>query len=451
MQSEERPQVGQLISCTVDGFGSSGEGVAHHNGYTLFVDGALPGEFVQVKLTESHKRYGKARLLRIIDASADRVTPPCPLFGKCGGCQLMHLSYPKQLEMKERRVVDALKRIGHIEDAIVAPCLPSPSSLSYRNKIQLPVREGASGIALGLYARGSHDLIELEGCLIHSALGETVYKLVRGQLQRSSIMPYDPVTGKGELRHVLIRTALKKEEVLLIFVTNYEPSKVLKSLAEKILASCSKVKGVVHNKQQGRDNLILGKEYQLLCGAPSIQDTLSDLTFTISPASFFQINPAQAEILYAKAVELAALTGEESVLDAYCGVGTLSLFFAQRAKQVIGVESVPEAIEDAKKNAKTNGIENVRFVTDAAETFIQTLSEIDLVLLNPPRAGCAPSFLDGIGKLSPDKLIYISCDPATLARDCHILKNYGYRIVSIQPYDMFPQTAHVESVALLMK
>ncbi len=444
------PQVGQLISCTIDGFGSSGEGVGHYNGYTLFIDGALPGEVVQVKLTECHKRYAKARLFRIITASDDRVDPPCPLFGKCGGCQLMHLSYPKQLEMKRKRVSDALVRIGKIQNVEVPPCLPSPETLSYRNKIQLPVRKTQTGTALGLYAKGSHHLVELEGCLIHSPLGESVYKEVRKQLLASLIAPYDPETGTGQLRHVLIRTALKREEVLLIFVTNQAPNKALLELAQTIMGAHSAIKGVVHNKQEGRDNLILGKEYTVLCGSGSIQERLSHLTFTISPASFFQINPAQAEIVYAKAIEYAALSGEETVLDAYCGVGTLSLFFAQSAKQVIGVESVPEAIEDAQANALCNGIENTRFVAQTAETFIETLSNIDLVLLNPPRSGCETAFLDGIGRLLPQKLIYISCDPATLARDIAYLGKFGYNLSLIQPYDMFPQTAHVESVSLLL-
>ncbi len=442
-------KVDQLITLSVQGIGSSGEGVGHIEGYTVFIDGALPGETIKARLIECHKRYGRAELISIVKASPDRVKPVCKLFDRCGGCQLMHLSYPKQLEIKRQKVVDALQRIGNFNSVVVNPCIPSPSDLHYRNKIQLPVRQGANGIELGLYARGSHDLVPVDTCYIHNELGEKNYTIIRQLISQSSLSAYNPSTGKGELRHVLIKSAVNNQQLLVILVTNGEPAQAIKNLAKEIKEKCPDVKGVVHNKQTGQNNVILGKHYTVLAGAGSIQEEICGLTFHVSPASFFQVNPKQAENLYLTALNQASLQSKETVLDAYCGVGTLSLIFAKQAGRVIGVECVPEAIQDAKNNAKLNKIDNVTFVCDHSENFISTLSEIDLILLNPPRKGCEPSFLQGIGKLLPKKLIYISCDPATLARDLKILTEFDYQVDFVQPFDMFPQTAHVETLVKL--
>jgi 23S rRNA (uracil1939-C5)-methyltransferase len=444
-----KPQINQTISLEIHGLGSGGEGVGYFNGYVVFVDGALPGETVEAKMTQCQKRHGWAELISITKRSPDRVDPPCKLFGQCGGCQLMHLSYPKQLEIKRQRVIDALRRIGKLENVPVEPCVPSPSSLGYRNKIQLPVRPGTEGMSIGLYARSSHELIEVDHCHIHCPLGEEIYREVRAVLKRSEIEPHDPSQNTGELRHVLIKSAIHTGQVLVILVTDKPVSPALKQVASAIMALNPAIKGVIHNLHRGKENVILGQDYTTLEGASSIQEKLLGLTFKVSPASFFQVNSPQAEQLYTKALELAALTGEETVLDAYCGVGTLSLLFAQKAKKVIGVECVPEAIEDAKENALVNQITNTEFVCDNAEHFIQKLKGIDLVLLNPPRKGCEPSFLEGVGRLRPKTVVYISCDPATLARDLAHIVSLGFRLESITPYDMFPQTAHVETVARL--
>jgi len=432
------PKKDQIISLEIHGMGSGGEGVGSQDGYVVFVDGALPGELVEARMVESRKRHGFAELHSITRSSPDRMKPPCPLFGRCGGCQVMHLAYPNQLEMKRQRVVDALQRIGKI-DSFVAPCLPSPSPLAYRNKIQLPVKSSGKEIAFGLYARSSHDLVEVDACPIHCSLGDAVYQTVRKILKRCD----------QELRHLLIKSAVRTQETLVIVVANRPPSPLLSELAQEILAAHPSIQGVVHNQHAGRDNVILGRIYQTLAGSNTIQERLGDLTFKISAASFFQVNPAQAERLYEKAVEFADLTGKESVLDAYCGVGTLSLYFAKRAKKVLGVECVAQAIENARENAKLNGIRNVSFSVAAAEDVIGKLSQIDVALLNPPRKGCEPSFLDGLGRLSPKKIIYISCDPATLARDLARLLKFGYEVDAVQPFDMFPQTTHVETVVRL--
>jgi 23S rRNA (uracil1939-C5)-methyltransferase len=450
------PQINETVSLRIDNLGSSGEGIGHYHGYTIFVDGALPGETVEARLYDCQKRYGRAKLLSITTLSPDRVVPPCPLFGRCGGCQLMHLSYEKQLLVKQQKVIDAMQRIGKIEGIQVEPCLPSPSALGYRNKIQLPVRQSEDGLLLGLYARASHDLIEVEQCLIHCDLGEEVFQEVRTILKSSGMEAHSPETGAGELRHVIIKSASKTGEALLVLVTNQPPSPLLQHIADEVRQRCPAVKGVVHNLNAERDNVILGKKYTVLAGEGSIQEVLCGLTFKVSPASFFQVNPSQAECLYAKAVQFADLQGNETVLDAYCGVGTLSLIFAKIAKKVIGVECVPEAIADAQENAKTNQIDNVSFVCANAEEFVtssgnKALAAVDVVILNPPRKGCEPAFLEGIKRLRPRKVVYISCDPATLARDLALLSTGGYRVDQIQPYDMFPQTAHVECIAICSK
>lgn len=436
------------INLNIHGIGSNGEGVGYYHGYTVFVDGALPGENVAARLFQCKKSYGRANLLIIDQPSADRVSPICPLFGECGGCQVMHMSYPKQLEIKKQRVIDAMQRIGKIDDVEVLPCLPSPSSLGYRNKIQIHVKENDNGLSLGFYARSSHDLVEVNRCYIHCPLGEQVYKETIEIVKKSGIRAYNPETGTGILRHILIKSSENTQEVLVVLVTGKEDLPLLSQIAEEIMTRCPCVKGVVQNLHSENDNVILGGTYKVLAGSPYITEQLCGMNFKVSPASFFQVNPDQAQCLYAKALEFAELKGDETVLDAYCGVGTLSLLFARHAKKVIGVECVPEAIADANENAVMNNCSNVSFVCANSEEFIETLSEseIDVVILNPPRKGCELSFLKGLERLRPKRVVYISCDPATLARDLYHLRSFGFDIEAIQPFDMFPQTAHVETV-----
>lgn len=429
----------QTITLTIHNLGHNGEGIGSHEGYTVFVDGALLGEVVEARFFQCQKRFGRATLVSILKPSPSRVKPPCALFGKCGGCQIMHLDYPEQLRMKQQRVADELRKIGKITEVPVSPCIPSPSQLGYRNKIQLPVRREGDSVRLGLYARNSHDLIDVETCQIHCKLGEQVYAQVSAIIKRHQI----------DLRHLLIKSAISTGEALVILVTHKENHPELKSVVQEILALCPSVKGIVQNINTGNDNVILGRKYVTLSGQGFVTEILGGIHFKISAASFFQVNPEQALQLYKKALQLADLTGAETILDAYCGVGTLSLFFAKHVKKVIGVESVAEAIEDAKGNAALNQIGNCSFVCAKAEEFVHSLSNIDLVLLNPPRKGCEQEFLKGVAALASKKLLYISCDPATLARDLAILKESGYQISVVQPFDMFPQTSHVESLVLL--
>ena len=425
----------QRLALTFERLGINGEGIGSFEGYTLFVQGVLPGEMAEVELYERHKSYGRAKLLRLIKSSPDRIKPPCPLFGHCGGCQIMHLDYPKQLESKRQRVIDALERIGKFSSPRVLPCLESPNLLGYRNKIQLPCDHLLN---LGLYALDSHEIVPVDRCFIHCPLGERVFEQINALLKKNPI---------ETLKALLIKSAVKTGQVLVVIVTTTPAFPA--GFAEKIIDACPEVKGVVHNVNEGPGNRILGHHSKTIKGLPSIEDELLGLKFKVSPASFFQVNPGQAERLYQRALDLAELTGQETVLDAYSGVGTLALVFARKAKKVIGIESVKEAVRDARENAQINGLFNTEFIGSPVETAIASFEKIDVAILNPPRKGCEKSVIEKINRLKPKRLLYISCDPATLARDLKLLE--GYEIVEIQPFDMFPQTAHVETLVSLKR
>jgi 23S rRNA (uracil1939-C5)-methyltransferase len=444
-----KPRLNQKINTTIQRLGIYGEGIGYWHGYTVFVDGALPGELVHARLIERKKKYGRGSIETLENPSPSRVKPPCPLFGKCGGCQLMHLDYKSQLEMKRQRVADAFERIGKLESADVLPCIPSPSPLAYRNKIQMPIRKGPDGLRIGFNARNSHELAEVDFCHIHCPLGQEAYETARDVIKNSSLTAYDWQTESGEMRYLIIKTAVKTEQVLVLLVTSGPASEELKETAKKMMNGNSRIRGVVHNINPNPDNVVLGEEFALLAGEGHIEEEICGLFFKISPASFFQVNPEQAENLYRKVEEYAELDGSEIVLDAYCGVGTMSLILSRKAKEVIGVECVPQAIVDAKANAKRNAIENAAFVCEDSATYIQRIEKVDVAVLNPPRKGCEKELLDKIGSLRPKKVVYVSCDPATLARDLQLLTAHGYRVTKAQPFDMFPQTAHVETVVQL--
>jgi 23S rRNA (uracil1939-C5)-methyltransferase len=404
----------QEITVPIHRLGVNGEGVGDHDGFTLFVDGALPGETVLATVTEIKKTFGRAKLQEVIKRSSNRVKPICPLFSRCGGCQIMHLAYHKQLTAKRQRIVDALARIGKL-NVNVESCHPSPMPLGYRNKIQLPVQKGK----MGLYAKASHNVVAVKKCYIHNELGERIFSWLQTLPEIQTF------------QQVNIRTAINSGEVLLAFVSKKT------FIPENIPPE---VKGIVHSTSK---NLLKQKT---LWGRNYIEETIHNLQFRISAVSFFQVNPFQAEHLYNQVVEFANLTGTETVLDSYCGVGTLALILAANAKKVIGVESIPEAITDAKANAKRNKIDNAKFVCAKAEEFLPSLTHIDVAIINPPRSGCDPKFLKTLVKLRPKTLIYVSCDPATMARDAKYLTGHSYTLDKAKPFDMFPQTAHVECV-----
>jgi len=444
-------QEGDIFTIRIERLGLHGEGVGlvGPSAFTLFVEGALPGEEVKVRLVELHARYGKAVVVDYVTTSPLRVQPICPLFGRCGGCQLMHLQYLEQLKSKEQRVKDALERIGKLPGITVAPCVPSPSPLAYRNKIQLPVAETEEGVHLGLYAAHSHDIVKVEHCFIHCPLGEEVFQEIQKLLKRQPLPVYDPLTGRGILRQVIVKTAVYRGEALVVLVTSQKNFTPLLPFAQAIMEAHPAVKGVLQNVNPSKTNVVLGSAFYTLAGQPTIEEQLAGLSFNISGASFFQVNSAQAENLYRKALALSELTGKEIVLDAYAGVGTLSLLFAKEAKEVIGVEVVEGAVHDAKANAVRNGITNAQFFHARAEQWIERMKEVHVALLNPPRKGCEASFLEKLALLRPSLILYISCDPATLGRDLAFLCQNGYSVDVVQPFDMFPQTAHVETLVKL--
>ena len=428
MSKSPKPRFNQKVNTTIQRLGVHGEGIGYWHGYTLFIDHALPGEVVQARVIERKKRYGRGRLIELKAHSLSRTTPPCPYFERCGGCQLMHLDYSGQLEMKRQRVVDALERIGKFQGLQVNPCIASPNSLSYRNKIQVAV----DGKLFGFFSRRSRDLVEVDHCHIHCELGERIYRGVRNILRKISV----------ELRYVIVKTAVNTGQVLVILVTRGKEK--LSKIAHTIIERFPEVKGVIQNINPHPHNVVLGDEFHVLVGESYIQERLCGMTFKISSSSFFQVNTTQAEQVYEKAMEFADLKGNEVVLDAYCGIGTLSLLLAKKAQWVIGTECVQQAIDDAKENADFNQISNATFCCTEAENWIP--EHVDVAVLNPPRKGCEPTFLKKLCELKPKRIVYISCDPATLARDLGLLHEMHYAPQEIQPFDMFPQTAHVETV-----
>jgi len=438
----------------IDNLGTNGEGIGRIDGFTVFVEGALPGERVLIKAVKVTKSYAYGKLLHIIQKSAYRVEPKCPYFKYCGGCQLQHLSYENQLEYKTQLVKDALERIGHLENAKVLPAIGMDDPWKYRNKAQFPVGLINGKAALGFYAPRSHNLINIDVCPIQHDIINKVTELTRKSIQTYNIPVYNENTHKGIIRHVVTKVGFRNNQVMIIIVTNGElPRK--KELVSILREGLPEVTSIVQNYQTEKTNVILGKEYKTLWGSDYIVDVIEDLKFKISPLSFYQVNPIQTEKLYQKALEYAALTGKETVIDAYCGIGTISLFLARKAAKVYGVEVVPQAIEDAKENAKINGIDNAEFITGESEVIIPRLSKLginaDIVVVDPPRKGCDEKLLYSISEMYPERIVYVSCNPATLARDLKYLIGHGYKVEEVQPVDMFPQTKHVECVTLMSR
>lgn len=438
--------VGNIVELTIRDIGVKGEGIGSIEGFTIFVPGALPGERVKVKLSTVKKNYGIAQPIEMVEASLQRVHPLCPVFTQCGGCQLMHLSYEGQLQIKRRRVADALHRIGRMKDIDIAACRPSPLPLGYRNKIQLPVVANAELLELGLFALNSHEVVPIDRCYIHCSLGEEVFRCIKKLLRSEGIVPYDSKSNSGDLRYLLIKSAMVREEVMVIFVSAQAGMKKYEGIAQQLVAACPQVVSVMHNYNNSSSNVILGGTYLTLYGQNYIEEELCGMTFRLSSAAFFQVNPLQAEQLYRCAIELAELRNSDIVLDLYCGVGMLALLVAKAVCSVIGIECVPYAIEDANFNASKAGITNHRFLCGKAEELLKREKHADVVFVNPPRKGCEPAVIAALLLLKPRTIIYISCDPATLARDLALLSAGGYDFSAAYPFDMFPQTTHVETI-----
>jgi 23S rRNA (uracil1939-C5)-methyltransferase len=447
----------------ITGLGFEGEGVGKIDGLTVFVQGALPGEEVLVKIIKVAKNHAFGKLLDILIASKDRKEAICPIYKRCGGCQLQHLSYEAQLNFKTNRVKDCIERIGKLKDVTIHETLGMKEPYRYRNKVQLPIGEKDGELQVGFYAVRSHDIINMESCYIQEETADTVVKLTKEWMKKYNIEPYveiqndnkNGITSRGLIRHIMIRKGFKTGEVMVVLVTNQHSLPFKEEFIKTITEKVQGIKSIIQNINSKSTNVILGLENKTLWGEEYITDFIGKFKFNISPLSFFQVNPYQTEVLYNKALEYAALSRNEVVFDEYCGTGTISLFLSEKAKKVYGVEIIPEAIENAKVNAEQNNITNAEFFVGEAEKVIPEIINkgirADVVVVDPPRKGCERSLLEALAVMAPEKIVYVSCDPGTLARDLAILDELGYRTVEVQPVDMFPQTAHVEAIVLMIR
>ena len=445
--------VGNTYTITIHGTGSSGEGVGRYEGFTVFVPYALPNETVQVKINVVKKNYAVGDIVSVMTPSAERVYPQCEVYGNCGGCQLQHASYTEQLRLKTESVKAVIERIAKCDPELVLPCIGPKAPWRYRNKMQMPVSGTIGNIRMGFYQKGSHSIINHEHCPIQDAGNDEIRKVCYEAVNELGIEPYDEHSERGIIRHIVGR--IGKDEWMVILVSRTASIPRESELVEHIVKGLPKVTSIVVNHNPKQTNVILGPTNRTLYGKDQITDYIKDLSFQLSPHSFFQVNPEQTTVLYDTALEFADLKGDETVIDAYCGTGTISLFLAHKAKHVIGIEIVAPAIEDAKKNALRNGYENTEFIVGDAAVEMPRLYkqgiEPDVIVFDPIRAGCKEDVLHAAIGMAPQRIVYVSCNPSSMARDIEILTKYGYKLVKVQPVDMFPQTYHTEAVSLLTR
>lgn len=444
------------VEITIEDMGSEGEGIGRYNGYALFVKDTAIGDRALVQITKAGKSYGYARLVKLIEPSPYRVTPRCPIAAKCGGCQLQHIDYARQLEFKENKVRSCLMRIGGFSDFYMEPICGMEEPYYYRNKSQFPVGRARDGrILIGFYAGRTHSIIDTEHCYIGAEVNDKIISFMRSFIERYKIEPYNENEHKGLLRHIVTRVGYSTGEVMVCLVINARQFPHKEELIEGLL-KIEGMKSICLNVNMEKTNVILGKEIIPLWGEPYITDRIGSVSYRVSPLSFYQVNPVQTKKLYDIALEYADLHGDETVWDLYCGIGTISLYMAKKARKVYGVEIVPEAIEDARANAKINGIDNAEFFVGAAEEVLPRKYKedniyADVIVVDPPRKGCEQSLLDTILAMAPKRVVYVSCDPATLARDLKYLCEKDYELVKVRAVDQFGHSVHVESVALLAK
>ncbi|OQB12242.1 MAG: 23S rRNA (uracil-C(5))-methyltransferase RlmCD [Firmicutes bacterium ADurb.Bin193] len=430
----------------IDAMGSEGEGVGRVDGFAVFVPFALTGETVRVKIVKMLKNYAHARLEEVITPSPSRLVPECESFYKCGGCNFWHVDYDFEFQYKTQKVKDAIKRIGK-SDAGVCEIIGVKRQYHYRNKAQFPVTpEG-----IGFFAPRSHRLVPMNNCLIQNQINEKMICALKKFMEKYGVLPYDEKTHTGDIRHLYTRVAENTGEVMVCIVTRQKKLLHSERLVEILLQADKNIVSIVQNVNPDKTNAVLGEREILLWGKPYIKDKIEDLYFRISPKSFYQVNSDQTKILYDEVVKAGNFTGNERVLDLYCGAGTISLYIARHVKEVKGVEVVARAVENARENAILNGIDNAVFVEGRAEDIAPDLSLYDVVIVDPPRKGCNEKLLQAMLAISPKKIIYVSCNPATLARDIKILEDGGYKTEWIQPVDMFPRTPHVETVVLITR
>jgi 23S rRNA (uracil1939-C5)-methyltransferase len=449
---EEVPvKVGQKIELTIDGYGHEGEGVGRYRNFTIFIPEVLKGEFVLVKISEVKKNFARGIVLKILRPAPERIKPPCGIANDCGGCQLQHLNYGDQLKLKWQRVVDAVERIGGLKGVTIHPVLGMNDPWYYRNKVQYPLGIENVNVAMGFYRKGTHRIVPMEECLLQTKITTRIARKVKDLVEKYHVSIYDEQTNTGLLRHVLIKHGSQTGEVMVVFITNGDKFLSGEKIAHELVGLFPEIKSVVQNINESSGNVILGPHTKVLFGFDTITDRIGKFKFKIAAESFFQVNPVQTEVLYNKAVEYAELSGRETILDAYCGVGSLTLFLAEAAKKVYGIEVVTEAVKNATENAAYNEVRNVQFVVGTTERVLPQLVKggitFQVGVVDPPRSGCEETVLKSLAENKVGRIVYVSCNPSTLARDLKVLDGLGYKTVEIQPVDMFPHTYHIECVA----
>jgi 23S rRNA (uracil1939-C5)-methyltransferase len=437
----------------ITGLTHEGQGVGKIDGFVVFVDSALIGETVDVKIIKQTKSYAVGSIVRLEKSSEKRIQPFCPVFDRCGGCSVQHMSYKEQLDFKTDTVRQNLKRIGGLENIQVHEAIGMDNPFYYRNKVQYPVGIEGSDIKIGFYEKASHNIIDSNKCDIQPQESNGIRDIVRDFCKAKAISIYDEKTGKGLLRHVMVRIGFKTDEIMVVLVLNGDKLPKSEELIRLLCDKYKNIKSIIVNVNARNTNIILGSKNICIYGQEYISDYIGKYKFNISPMSFFQVNPVQTEVLYQKALDYAGLNGNETVFDLYCGIGTISLFLSETAKKVIGVEVVPDAIADAKRNAELNNARNVEFLVGEAEKVIPQLYEngirADVVVVDPPRKGCDEVLLKTLVDMQPKRIVYVSCNPSTLARDLKYLCENGFAVKEVQPVDMFPWTGHTECCCLL--
>ena len=459
-------QKNDLVTVAIEDIGVGGEGIGKVDGYTLFIKDAIIGDVVEAKIVKAKKNYGYARLMNIVTPSENRIEKPaCPMARRCGGCQIQEMKYGAQLSFKEGKVRGNLERIGEVPtellDKVMQPIVGMEEPFHYRNKAQFPIGTDKEGhIITGFYAGRTHSIIPNIDCTLGVAVNQKILEIILHFMENNHISAYDEEKHKGLVRHVLIRYGFKTDEIMVCLVMNGEKLPHAEKLVDK-LCEISGMTSITISVNKAKTNVIMGNEIKLLWGQTYITDYIGNVKYQISPLSFYQVNPVQTEKLYGLALDYADLNGNETVWDLYCGIGTISLFLAQNAKQVYGVEIVPQAIDDARNNAKINDITNAEFYVGKAEEVLPEYyreyqeshggetAHADVIVVDPPRKGCEESLLQTIVDMQPEKVVYVSCDSATLARDVKFLRESGYELKKITPVDQFPNTVHVETVVLL--
>jgi 23S rRNA (uracil1939-C5)-methyltransferase len=451
-----KPRRGDVIELGIDDLAFGGEAVGRMNGYVVFVRGGVPGDRLRVRITETRARYGRGVVESVVTPSPHRVEPPCPYFGRCGGCRLQHIAYESQLAFKQQQVYDCLTRLGAAEKFELRPILPAPDVYGYRNKMEFTVSPSGAGAVIGLHEADRYDVVlDIERCLLQSETMNTLLEEVRSQVRTRRLSAWEQATERGLLRFVTLREGRRSGDAMVNVVAAAPDVERLAPLAGEVKARVPSTVSVVLNVSAKKAAVAVGTEEHVLLGRDHIREGLADLTFQVSANSFFQTNTAQAERLFALVIEACELSGSESVVDLYSGTGAISLLLARRCRHVYGIEVSAAAVADAVRNVRANGIENVTFLTGEVRHVLPTLLgdgvRTEVAVADPPRAGFHPKALAALIALAPSRIVYVSCNPATLARDVGDLLRQGYRLEWVQPVDMFPQTPHIEAVARLRR